>query len=58
MAFIEYSNNIQNVCKNIEEYNPDRKRKVFIVFDDMISGMISKRKLNQMVTELFVRGKQ
>ena len=43
-AFIEYSNNMQDVYKNIEEYNPDKKHKVLIVFDDMIADMISNKK--------------
>ena len=45
-AFIEYSNDIQNVYKNIEEYNPRRKRKVLIDFDDLIVGMTAENKLN------------
>ena len=40
-AFIEYSNYMQDVCKNIEEYNLGKKRKVLIVFDDMIADMNS-----------------
>ena len=43
-AFIEYSNNMQDVYKNIEEYNPDKKHKVLIVFDDMIVDTISNKK--------------
>ena len=35
-AFIEYSNDMQDVYKNIEDYNPIKKRKILIVFDDMI----------------------
>ena len=54
-AFIEYSNNMQDVYKNIEECNRDRKYNVLIVFDDMIADMISNNKLNQIVTELFIR---
>ena len=38
-AFIEYLNDMQDVYKNIEEYNPGKKRKVLIVFDDMIADM-------------------
>ena len=56
-AFMEYSNDMQNVYKNIEDYNPDKKRKVLIVFDDMIAGMINNKKLNSIVTELFIRGR-
>ena len=39
-AFIEYSNDMQDVHKNIDDYNPRKKRKVLIVFDDMIADMI------------------
>ena len=57
-AFKEYSNDMQDICKNIEEYNPRKKRKVLIVFDDMIADMISNKKLNPIVTELFIRGRK
>ena len=39
-AFIEFSNNIQDVYKNIEDYNPRKDRKLLIVFDDMIDDII------------------
>ena len=55
-AFMDYSNNMQDVYKNIEEYHSGKKRsKVLIVFDDRIADMISNRKLNPIVTELFIR---
>ena len=54
-AFIDYSNDMSDVYKNIEDYNPDKKRNVLIVFDDMIVDMINKKKLNPIVTELFFR---
>ena len=57
-AFIEYSNDMQDVYKNIEDYNPGKKRKVLIVFDDMIVDMINNNKLNPVVTELFIRGRK
>ena len=57
-AFIEYSNDMQDVYKNIDEYNIDKKRKILIVFDDMITDMINNKKLNSIVTELFVRGRK
>ena len=57
-ATIEYSNDIDEVYKNIEEYNPNKKRKLLIVFDDMIADMLSNKKLNPIVTELFIRGKK
>ena len=56
--FIEYSNDMQDVYKNIEDYNPITKRKVLIVFDDMIADMINNKKLNPVVTELFIRGRK
>ena len=57
-AFMEYSNDMQDVYKNIEDYNPIKKRKVLIVFDDMIANMINNNKLNTVVTELFIRGRK
>ena len=42
--FIEYSNDIDGIYKNIEECNPDKKRKILIVFDDMIADMLSNKK--------------
>ena len=57
-AFIEYSNDMQDVHKNIDDYNPRKKRKVLIVFDDMIAGMINNKKLDSIVTELFIRGRK
>ena len=55
-AFIEYSNDMQYVYKNIEDYNPNKKRKILLVFDDMIADLINNKKLNPVVTELFIRG--
>ena len=57
-AFIEYSNDMQDVYKNIEDYNPIKKRKILIVFDDMIADMINNNKLNPIVTELFIGGRK
>ena len=57
-AFIEYLNDIQEVYKNIEDYNPGKKRKISIVFRDMIADMINNKKLNPVVTELFIRGRK
>ena len=53
-AFTEYSNNIQDVYKNIEEYNLKKKRRVLIVFNDMIADLINNKKLNPVVAELFI----
>ena len=56
-AFIKYSNDMQDVYKNIEEYNIGIKRKI-LVFDDMIAVMNNNKKLNSLVTELFIRGRK
>ena len=56
-AFIECSNNMDDTYKNIEEYNPNKKRKISIVFDNMIADMLSYKKLNPLVTELFIIGR-
>ena len=57
-AFIEYSNDMQDVYENIEDYNPGKKCKVLTLFDDMIADMINNNKLNPIVTELFIRGRK
>ena len=57
-AFIEYSNDIHDVYKNIDKYNPDKENKILILFDDMIADMIRNKKLNSIVTELFIRGRK
>ena len=57
-AFIEYSNDMHDVYKNIDDYNPDKENKILIVFDDMIADMIHNKKLNPIVTELFIRGRK
>ena len=56
-AFIEYSNDMDDIYKNDEEYNLKKKRKILIVFD-MIDDMLSNKKLNQIVVELFIRGRK
>ena len=55
---MEYSNDMLDVYKNIEDYNPAKKRKVLIVFDDMIADMINNKKLYPIITELFIRGRK
>ena len=57
-AFIDYSNDMQDVYKNISEYNEDKERKILIVFDDMIADMINNKKINSVITELFIRGRK
>ena len=56
-AFIEYSNDIEGVYRNTEEYNLGKKFKVSIVSDDTIAD-INNKKLNPIVTELFIRGRK
>ena len=46
---------MNGIYKNIEEYNSDKKRKTLIVFNDMIVDILSNKKLNPIVTELFIR---
>ena len=57
-AFIEYSNDMHDVCKNIDDYNPDKENKILIVFDNMIADKIHNKKLNSIVTELFIRSRK
>ena len=57
-AFIEYSNDMYDVYNNIDHYNPDKENKILIAFDDMIADMINSKKLNLVVTELFIRGRK
>ena len=54
-TIIEYSNDMHDVFRYINYYNPDKKSKILIVFDDMIADMINNRKLDSIVTELFIR---
>ena len=49
---MEHSNDMLNVYRNIEHYNPDKKRKVLIVFDNMIDDMINNKKQNPIVKML------
>ena len=57
-AFIEYSNDMQDVYKNIDEYNADKEHIILTVFDDMNADMINNKKLNSIVTELFIRSRK
>ena len=45
---------MHDVYKNIDSYNSDKENKILIVFDDMIADMINNKKLNSVVTELFI----
>ena len=49
---------MHNVYRNIDEYKPDEENKILIVFDDAIADMIRNKKLNSIVTELFIRSRK
>ena len=57
-AFIEYSNDMHDVYKNIDNYNLNMENKILIVFDDVIVDMSNNKRLNSIVTELFIRGRK
>ena len=57
-AFIDYQNDMDDIYKNIEEYYPTKKRKILIVFDDMIADMLSNKNLNPILTELLIRARK
>ena len=54
-AFIEYSAYMDNVCNNINDYNPNRKRKILIVFNGMIADIMTNKKIQVIIKELFIR---
>ena len=57
-AFIERSNTMDDIYQNINDYNPSRKRKVLIIFDDMIADIMSNKKFQEIIKELFIRCKK
>ena len=46
------------IYKNVEDYNLNKRRKILISFDDMIAKMLNNKKLNPIVTELFMRDRK
>ena len=56
-AFIDYLQTIDVVYKNLEDYNPPKKRKLLILFNDMIADMEANKKLSAVVTEFFLRSR-
>ena len=54
-AFIECSNTMDGVYENIDHYNPNRRRKVLIVFDDVIADIMTNKKFQSIIKELFIR---
>ena len=57
-AFIEYSNTMDDVYKNIDDYNPNRRRKILTVLDDMIADIMTNKKFQAVIKELFIRCKK
>ena len=57
-AFIECSNTMDDVYGNIDDYNPNRKRKILIVFDDMLADIMSNKKFQAVVKELLFRSRK
>ena len=55
---IEYSNDIDDICKDIEEYNPNKNLKILIVLDNVIADILSNKKLNPVVAELFIKSRK
>ena len=53
-AFIECSNTMDDVYENIGDYNPSRKRKILIVFDDMIADIMRKKIFQVIIKELLI----
>ena len=53
-AFIEFFNNMDNTYKNLEKCNLNRKLKILVIFDDMVSDMFSNKKLNSIANQLFL----
>ena len=54
-TFIEYSSTMDDAYNNIDDYNPKRKRKILIVFDDMIADIMTNKKFQAIIKELFIR---
>ena len=54
-AFIDCPNTMNHVYENIHDYNTSRKRKILIVFDDMIAGFMTNKKFQAISKELFIR---
>ena len=57
-CFIECLNDMDDIYKNIEEYNTNHKRKILIALDDMIADMLSNKNLKPIVTEVIVKGRK
>ena len=49
---------MNDIYKKISEYNPNKKQKILIVFDDMIADILSNKKIDPIVAELFIKGRK
>ena len=54
-AFIECSNTMNDVYENINDYNPSRKRKILLIFDDTIADIMTNKRFQAIIKELFIR---
>ena len=54
-AFPEYSNTMDDVYNNTDDYNPKKKRKILIVFDDMITDIVTNKRFQAIIKEIFIR---
>ena len=54
-AFIKFSNTMNDLYENIDEYNPTRKRKILIVFNNMVADIMTNKKFQTIIKELFIR---
>ena len=57
-AFIEYSNGLDDIYKNIEEFKPKKKHKILIIFGDMIADLLNNKKFNPVITELLIKARK
>ena len=57
-ALIEYSDDMDYIYENIDEYNLNKKLKILFAFDDMIADMLNNKKVKQIGTELWMRGRK
>ena len=54
-AFVEHSNTMEDIYNNIDDYNPTRKKRTLIMPDDMIADIMTNKKFQAMIKELFIR---
>ena len=54
-AFIECSNTMDDIYEDIDNYNLSRKRKILVIFDDIIADIMTNKKFRAIIKELFIR---